>query len=356
MDAAKQFKDGLKKSYMDALSNASPGASSELMKDMTGFSKEMKEDKKEKKSKVTAKQQFASDLQADPDYQEFKRNAVYNVNGREFTHGAPNVTKDDLYIKKRTKYGRPGRGKEETKEATGSGSSGSFVGPVAFMDSDFVKKSFAETPGVGKKMKEGYGGRRPFHIKITKLEKATNDEGMEFQVGDFAKTLDTNETIKINGIIKKEGKTWAQFRDKYGAQEILIDGLIPHKKVGNTMNRMKIEEQTEESVEKIEATEATGSGSVGGYSSPSMWAKSTSKKDWGPSRKTQYKGGSFVKVKKKCTKFPYCNQGDINALKLTKNESVQEAIKSVSQKMNLSEKIIESILQNEYKKLIKRTK
>ena len=25
-----------------------------------------------------------------------------------------------------------------------------------------------------------------------------------------------------------------------------------------------------------------------------MWAKSTTKKDWGPSRKTQYPGGSFV--------------------------------------------------------------
>jgi hypothetical protein len=109
-------------------------------------------------------------------------------------------------------------------------------------------------------------------------------------------------------------------------------------------------------VDKIEAKEATTSGSVGGYSSPSMWAKSTSKKDWGPSRKTQYKGGSFVKVKKKCTRFPYCNQGDINALKLTKTESVKEAIKKVSQKLNISEDIIETIIQKEYVKTSKRHK
>jgi hypothetical protein len=112
----------------------------------------------------------------------------------------------------------------------------------------------------------------------------------------------------------------------------------------------------ESDVEKVEAKEATGSGSVGGYSSPSMWAKSTSKKDWGPSRKTQIPGGGFVKVKKKCTKFPYCNQGDINALKITKNESMETAIKNVSKKMKISEDRIKKILEHEMKKLNKRTK
>jgi len=112
----------------------------------------------------------------------------------------------------------------------------------------------------------------------------------------------------------------------------------------------------ESDVEKVEAKEATGSGSVGGYSSPAMWAKSTSKKDWGPSRKTQIPGGGFVKVKKKCTKFPYCNQGDINALKITKNESMETAIKNVSKKMKISEDRIKKILEQEIKKLNKRTK
>ena len=106
----------------------------------------------------------------------------------------------------------------------------------------------------------------------------------------------------------------------------------------------------ESDVEKVEAKEATTSGSVGGYESPSMWAKSTKKKDWGPSRKTQYKGGSFVKVKKKCTRFPYCNQGDITNLKLTKNESVKDAIKNVSDRLNLKESDIITILEREYQK------
>jgi hypothetical protein len=112
----------------------------------------------------------------------------------------------------------------------------------------------------------------------------------------------------------------------------------------------------ESDVEKVEAKEATTSGSVGGYESPSMWAKSTKKKDWGPSRKPQIPGGGFVKVKKKCTKFPYCNQGDINAITITKNESVQDAIKNVSKKMKISEDRIKKILEQEMVKLNKRTK
>lgn len=145
--------------------------------------------------------------------------------------------------------------KEETKEATGSGSSGAYVGPVFGGDDEFWERSRSENP----KLKES-------------------------------------------------------------------------------------------EVEKVEAKEATTTGSSGGYETPAMWAKSTSKKDWGPSRKTQYKGGSFVKVKKKCTRFPYCNQGDISNLKLTKNESVKEAIKNVSDRLNLKESDIITILEREYQK------
>jgi hypothetical protein len=110
----------------------------------------------------------------------------------------------------------------------------------------------------------------------------------------------------------------------------------------------------EEQVEKVEAKEATTTGSSGAYESPSMWAKSTKKKDWGPSRKTQIPGGGFVKIKKKCTKFPYCNQGDINNVKISKNESVKEAIKNVSKKTGISENVIKTILEHEYEKMNKR--
>lgn len=217
--------------------------------------KDMKEVEDVNKS-TSAKKEFSIDLQNDPDFQEFKKRAKYNDRGVTDTYGVPNVTTSDPYIKKKTKYGRPGRGKEENKEATSSGSSGAYVGPLFGGENNFIKNSERETP----KLKEG---------------------------------------IAVGG----------------------------------------------------ETTEATTSSSSGSYETPAMWAKSTKKKDWGPSRKTQYPGGSFVKVKKKCTKFPYCNQGDINALKLSKNESVKEAIKNVSKKYNISEDVIKTILEYEYSKI-----
>jgi hypothetical protein len=231
------------------------------------YYKKLNSIEKTKEPKMTAKKQFSKDLQLDKDFLDFKKRAKYKQGYRDFNFGTPNVTVDDPFINKR-KWSRPG--KEEAFEATGSGSSGAFSGPIAFKDSEFLRNSFKETP----KLKEGL---------------ATN-------------------AMDLHG------------------------------------------------VEKAETKEATGSGSVGGYESPSMWAKSTKKKDWGPSRKTQVPGGSFVKVKKKCTKFPYCNQGDINALILSKNESVKEAVRSISKKYNIGENVIISILEQEYSKLNKRAK
>jgi hypothetical protein len=96
---------------------------------------------------------------------------------------------------------------------------------------------------------------------------------------------------------------------------------------------------------KKETKEATSTASSGAYETPKMWAKSTSKKDWRGKAKTQIPGGKFVQVKKKCKRFPYCNQGDIKALNLSENEDIQIAIQNVSKKYGLSEdKIIDIIL------------
>ena len=77
---------------------------------------------------------------------------------------------------------------------------------------------------------------------------------------------------------------------------------------------------------KVEAKEATSTASTGSYEVPGAWAKSTKKKDWRGKSKTQIPGGKFVQIKKKCLKYPYCNQGDINAIKLT------EQNKTIAQK------------------------
>ena len=105
-----------------------------------------------------------------------------------------------------------------------------------------------------------------------------------------------------------------------------------------------------EDVVKAETKEATGSSSSGQYNQPSIWAKSMSKKDFRGYSKTQLPGGKFVQVKEKCKKFPYCNQGDIKALKIFENESVQNAIESVSGKYNMDKEYISEIVFQQIRK------
>jgi hypothetical protein len=120
------------------------------------------------------------------------------------------------------------------------------------------------------------------------------------------------------------------------------------KKKGNKMVPNCVKEGKDGEVKKVEATEATGSPSSGSYETTSAWAKSTSKKDWGGRKKTQIPGGKFVQVKEKCKKFPYCNQGDIKALKIFENEKVKQAIQNISKRHNISENVIKTIIAYEY--------
>jgi hypothetical protein len=98
---------------------------------------------------------------------------------------------------------------------------------------------------------------------------------------------------------------------------------------------------------KVEATEATGAASAGQYTTTAAWAKSTDKKHWRGKSKTQIPGGKFVTIKKKCKTFPYCNQGDINALKIYENEVVKKVITKISKEHNISENVIKTIIQYE---------
>jgi hypothetical protein len=196
-----------------------------------------------------------------------------------------------------------------------------------------------------------------------KLSKAYSEPGMKLNAStmkDFSSYTsdlkEKDETTEATG----SGSSGAYSAPLFGGEpdEFIkkSDKETPKLETKEQKKKLKKVVKVTEEVEKVEAKEATGTGSVGGYESPAMWAKSTKKKDWGPSRKPQIPGGGFVKVKKKCTKFPYCNQGDINAITITKNESVQDAIKNVSKKMKISEDRIKKILEQEMVKLNKRTK
>ena len=207
--------------------------------------------------------------------------------------------------------------KKEPKEATGSGSSGAYSGPLFGGE---MKEKWSEEYKKSIDCKNPKGFSQKAHCQSKTKKKETTEATSSGSTGAFTAPVGFKDSEFVRRSFKETPKL------------------------------------KESDVEKVEATEATTTGSSGGYESPAMWAKSTKKKDWGPSRKTQIPGGGFVKIKKKCTKFPYCNQGEISNVKISKNESVKEAIKKVAGKMGISESTIITILEHEYEKMNKRTK
>jgi hypothetical protein len=168
----------------------------------------------------------------------------------------------------------------------------------------------------------------------------TNDKGKAREIAMDHLWEDPKYYTKLKKIETKEATTTAS-SGAY-SQPLFSNNFI--KRSNSETKKLK------EDVDKIESNEATTSASSGSYETPAAWAKTTSKKDWGPSRKPQIPGGSFVSVKKRCKKFPYCNQGDIKALKIYENKKLTESIKRIANKFNIDETTIKAILEYEFEK------
>jgi hypothetical protein len=208
-----------------------------------------------------------------------------------------------------------GRKKRENKEATGSGSAGGYVAPLF----STIKKG--ET-------KENNSAKEQFSKDIQK-----DPDYIKFK--ENAKRRDETTGVEYN----------------FGTPNVINFDPYIHKPKYSRVGKLKDEDDDDEDIFKTETKEATGSGSSGSYSQPSIWAKSQSKKDWRGAKKTQIPGGKFVTVKEKCKKFPYCNQGDIKALKLYENETIKKVIKNIVEKHNISENVVKTIIQYELEKI-----
>jgi len=57
--------------------------------------------------------------------------------------------------------------------------------------------------------------------------------------------------------------------------------------------------------------------------------------------------GVFIKVKEKCKKFPYCNQGDINALELLETRNLKKIMENVSEDYGIPFNDIKKLVINE---------
>ena len=198
----------------------------------------------------------------------------------------------------------------ETKEATGAGSAGGFSGPLLSVSDKTETKE--------EKIKGGLSSNMTL-----------NDIAKKHKISPLLLRIELIKGIKI----ENEHTT-----DEEIAKEIAMDHLV--------------EDPTYyDKLKKVETKEATGASSSGQYSGPSFLAKSMSKKDWRGASKPQMKGGKFVKVKSKCNKFPYCNQGDIKAVKIFENQTLKNIITTIAKKHNISENVIKHAIMEEINRL-----
>ena len=61
--------------------------------------------------------------------------------------------------------------------------------------------------------------------------------------------------------------------------------------------------------------------------------------------------GVFIKIKERCKKFPYCNQGDINAIEALEIDGLKEAIEKASKTYGIPYSEMEKVVLNEINKI-----
>jgi hypothetical protein len=172
----------------------------------------------------------------------------------------------------------------------------------------------------------------------------------------FIANIDTNKEVET----KEE--TGADSSGSFSGPA--FGGTILKKDLYKLHNTKKYN-MNEDEVEFKEATDASSSGSydVPAFGKTSKGRKNPLKIDGEKSIKQSRAvkdknfpkwGGPnsvFIKVKDKCKKFPYCNQGDINAIELLEITELNESISEISKELGIPYKEIEKIVLNEIKQI-----
>ena len=161
------------------------------------------------------------------------------------------------------------------------------------------------------------------------------------------------DVLKIKGLLPKDLRNSYDMEKKKKEEE--FDEATTSASAGAFIAPLGVDPRfkKKKNTKEEEVDEATTAASSGSYVTPQMWAKD--EKNWRGKAKTQWPGGKFVKIKDKCKTFPYCNQGDINALELTDNKMVKAAITEVAKKTGKDKDYLKKIVKKEMEEIIRRS-
>jgi len=248
---------------------------------------------------------------------------------------------------------------EETTEATASGSAGQYSAPLF---SGEMKEKWSEKykKSIDCNNPRGFSQRAHCQGKKKKLKESINeavrtelaqlkDLARKFSKEKSEKQVEKEKIEKMFVTLQRQLKKGMKVEMEHEmglkkAKESALDHLKENPYYYDDLEKV-------ENPKKTETKEATSTSSSGQYSGPAFGAKSMSPKHWRGRAKTQIPGGAFVQVKKKCKTFPYCNQGDINAVELTRNPIVKKKAKKLAEQYGVSEElIIKLVLEDIYKK------
>ena len=156
-----------------------------------------------------------------------------------------------------------------------------------------------------------------------------------------------------NQIAKYKHQQKAGLNDVAKTLSVGLKGKDLHSFTKGMESDIKEEKEEEEEIDvesEEELDEVTGASSSGSFEGPAIWAKN--KKNWRAVNDPNFPkyggpGSTFVKVKDKCKKFPYCNQGDINSLEFYEDTTLKEAIKNVAKKTGKPVNYLKNIILKE---------
>jgi hypothetical protein len=186
--------------------------------------------------------------------------------------------------------------------------------------------------------------------KGIKVEKEhTNNELMAREIAMDHLSEDPNYYIKLKQIETKEAMDAGASGSFEGA---FSSGPIVKRKINKIHNfEGDLSEITDASSSgQYDVSFSSGRSNPLKINGPKSILKSRAVKDknfpkWGGP------GGVYVKVKEKCKRYPYCNQGDIKSLDFFESEELKESVKKVSNKLGLPYSEVEKLVINEINKI-----